>query len=155
MGALILAGAGLSALGASQQGEAARAEAESERNIALFNAQVSEQQAKGERQRATFAQTQQAKEGVKAKSKLRADIAAAGGAGSPVAADLGAGLAEELELENLLIGFEGEVKAQRLEEQAKLDRVQAKIFRRRGKAVRRAGRIGAGASLLQGFGSPR
>ena len=151
MGQLALAG--VSAFGALQQGEAARAEAESQRNIALFNAQVAEQEAEAEKARAAFAQERQAKEAAQRKSKLRADIAQAGGTGSPVAADLAAELGEELELENLLIGFEGAVRAQRLREEAKLLRVQGKLFRQRGKAQQRASRVRAGQSVLKGFGS--
>jgi len=145
------AGAGLGALGASQQGEAGRAEAESRRNIELFNAEVNRQAAKGERQKAAFNQKRQAKETAEIRSRLIAATAAKGGAGSPVIADLAAESASEAELENLLLGFEGEVAAKKLESGAQLDVAQASIFRKRGKAARRAGRIGAGQSLLGGF----
>ena len=142
---------------------AARAEGKSRQNIADFNAAVAEQQAKAERQRAGFASKRQAKKAAAIKSALEAKLGQAGGLGSPVAADLAAEQAAELELENLLIGFEGETKARRAESQAELDRLQGKIAKQRGKARGRAANIkvgmqlatlpvgGAGGKLLTGF----
>ena len=127
-------------------------------------------EAEAVRQKARFAQKRQAERGERIKSALVADIAAAGGLGSPVAADLAAEQAAELELENLLVGFEGEVLAGRAETQAELDRLQAKIFGRRAGEIeqvggitsrafkqragrlRTAGFLGAGGTLLTGFG---
>lgn len=141
-----------------------RAEGKSAQNIAEFNARVAEQQATAERARAGFAAKRQAKKASQIKSRLTAKLAKAGGLGSPVAADLAAEQAAELELEGLLIGFEGEVAAGRAESQAVLDRLQGKLARQRGKSAARAANIkfatqlattsvgGKGKTLLTGFG---
>lgn len=150
---LIAGGVGLAVAGKVQEGRVARAEGKSAQNIANFNAAVQEREAEAERQKARFEQTRQAKRGVRVKSAQRAAIATAGGLGSPVAADLAAEQAAELELENLLIGFEGEVLAKRAESQAELDRLQGRLFKKRGKNIERAKQIGAGTTLLTGFGS--
>ena len=140
-----------------------RAEGKSAQNIANFNAAVAEQQAEAESQRAGFASKRQAKKAAEIKSALTAKIAGAGGLGSPVAADLAAEQAAELELEGLLIGFEGEVAAGRAESQAVLDRLKGKAAMARGKSQARAANIkfatqlattpvgGAGGTLLTGF----
>lgn len=61
--------------------------------------------------------------------------------------------AAELELEGLLIGYEGELEAQRALSQAELDRISGKMAIKRGKAAKKAAFIGAGATLLTGFGA--
>ena len=132
-----------------------RAVGQSEQNIAEYNAAVAEQEAKALRARAAFAQKRQAKRGAEIKSALTAKIAAAGGLGSPVAADLAAEQAAEIELENLLIGFEGEVGAQKALTQAELDRLAGRLAKQRGKAAARRANIQFGmqaATLLTGFG---
>ncbi len=132
-----------------------RAAGASEKNIAEFNAQVAEQIAVAERQRAGFAQKRQAKRGAEIKSALVAKLGAAGGIGSPVAADLAAEQAAEIELENLMIGFEGEVLARRAETQAELDRLRGRLAKQRGKSAARAANVQFGvqlASFLIGLG---
>lgn len=148
---LVAAGVGLAVAGQIQQGRAAEAQARSEQNIANYNAAVQRREAEAQRQRATFAQKRQARRGVQIKSALTAQLGAAGAIGSPVAADLAAEQAAELELENLLIGFEGEVAAQRAESQAELDVLQGRVSRERGRQERRASQIRAGTTLLTGF----
>ncbi len=141
---------------------ALRAEGASAQNIANFNAAVAEREAEAARKAAGFAQIRQAKKAAEIKSALTAKIAAAGGIGSPVAADLAAKQAAELELENLLIGFEGEVAAGRAESQAVLDRLSGRLARQRGKSAARAANVqfgmqlatlGAGAGLFRGPGT--
>lgn len=141
-----------------------RAAGASEKNIAEFNAQVAEQRAKAERIKAGFAQKRQAKKAAEIKSALVAKLGAAGGIGAPVAADLAPEQAAELELENLLIGFEGEVLARRAETQAELDRLRGRLAKQRGKAGARAaniqfgmqvaslGLMAGGGKFLTGFG---
>lgn len=124
-----------------------RAAGASEKNIAEYNAQVAEQAAKAERLKAGFAMKRQAKRGAEIKSALIAKLGAAGGIGAPVAADLAAEQAAELELENLLIGFEGETAARRLESQAELDRLRGRLAKQRGKAGARAANIQFGMQL--------
>ncbi len=124
-----------------------RAEGKSAQNIANFNAAVALREAEALRAKAGFAQKRQAKRGAQIKSALTAKLGAAGGVGSLVAGDLAAEQAAELELENLLIGFEGEVAAGRAESQAELDILQGKIAKQRGKTVGRAASIGFGTQL--------
>lgn len=149
----ITVGTGIGAMGMYQQGQVAAQQAKSAQNMANYNAQVQEQEARARRQKATFDQTRQAKHGARVKSALTAKLAKAGGLGSPVALDLAAEQAEELELENLLIGYEGEVGARRAESQATLDRMSGKIARKRGKAAKTASYYQAGGTLLTGFGA--
>ena len=132
-----------------------RAQGKSEQNIAEFNAKVAEQEAKAARLRSGFAQQRQAKEAERIKSRIQAGIGEAGGAGSPVAIDIELEQAKELELENLLIGFEGEVEAGRAESRAVLDRLQGKLAKQRGKSAARAANIRFGvqlASVAAGIG---
>lgn len=150
---LLIGGTVVSALGQLQAGAAAEAEMQSAQNIANFNAAVMDREAEARRQKATFEQQQQAKRAARVKSALTAGIAAAGGLGSPVAADLAAEQAAELELENLLIGYEGEVGAQQALSQAELDRLQGRLFRQKGKTLRQASYFRAGSTLLTGFGT--
>lgn len=124
-----------------------RAAGASEKNIAEFNAQVAEQAAVAERQRAGFAQKRQAKRGAEIKSALVAKLGAAGGIGSPVAADLAAEQAAEIELENLMIGFEGEILARRAETQAELERLRGRLAKQRGKSAARAANVQFGVQL--------
>lgn len=128
-----------------------KADAKSRQNLANFNAQVQEQEATAKRQATKFASKRQAEKAARIKSSLKARIAAAGGTGSPVATDLAAEQASELELENLLLGFEGEVSAVQSERQAELDRAAGKIAVRRGKSQATAANIQFGTSLLKGF----
>ena len=132
--------------------EAPKAAAKSQENIDKFNAQVQEQEAKARRTAAKFAGKRQAEKGARIKGTLKTRIAAAGGIGSPVAEDLAAEQAAELELENLLIGFEGEVAATQAEQQTKLDRAAGKIAIQRGKSQATAANVKLGTTLLTGFG---
>ena len=124
-----------------------RAQGRSEQNIAECNSQVEEQRAIAERAKAAFASKRQAKRGVAIQSALEAKLGKAGGIGSLVAGDLAGEQAEELELENLLLGFEGEVLAQQSESQAELDRLQGKLSRQRGKSAARAANVQFGIQL--------
>lgn len=132
-----------------------RAAGKSAQNIAEYNVAVAEQEARAIREKAAFGQKRQAKRAAEIRSALTAKVATAGGLGSPVAADLAAEQVAELELENLLIGFEGEVGAQRALSQAELDRLQGRLARQKSKAAARAANIQfgtqVGTTLLTGF----
>lgn len=131
--------------------EGIRVEAESQQNIAAYNAAVQKREAEAVRARAKFAQTRQAKRAEEIKSRLTARIGAAGGIGSPVAADLAAEQAAELELESMLIGFEGEIAAGRALSQAQLDKLRGKVAIQRGEREALAANIRLGTTLLTGF----
>lgn len=149
MGALILAGAGLMAAGKIQEGREVAAAEKSAQNIQNFNAAIMEQEAKAIRAKGAFEKVRQVKEAERIKSRLRTKIAGMGALESGL---LEEEQAAELELENLLIGYETETAARRAESQAVLDRAAGKLAKRRGRAAKQAGYIGAGATLLTGFG---
>jgi hypothetical protein len=121
-----------------------RTEGESAQNIANFNADVAEANAKATRIRSNFDSIQQAKDAQRIKGQTAAAIGSAGGTGTPVALDITGEQASELELENLLIGFEGETRAGQLEQQAILDRLQGKAAKQASKSAARRANIGFG-----------
>lgn len=124
-----------------------RAEGQSAQNIAEFNAQVAEQEGKAAQLRAGFAQKRQAKAGVAIQSALEAKLGQAGGIGSQVAADLAGEQARESELENLLIGFEGETAFLRAKNVAASRRFEGQLARQQGKSAARRASIGFGLQL--------
>ena len=147
---LIIGGTGLAAAGQIQAGRAAAAEGRSASRIAAYNAAVQELEAKAIRKKGAFDQMRQAKHAARVLSTQRVALAGQGAYGS--------GLLEEeqeaeLELENLLIGYEAETAARRAESQAVVDRMTGELAKQRGKAGRQAGYVGAGATLLTGFGA--
>lgn len=153
LGTVLLAiGTGISAFGTIQQGQAAAAQAEGAAAMAEFNAQVAEQEAKAIEQRTAFESRRQAEAADRQQSALVAALGASGvqpGAGAPLRIQVEQ--EKESELETLLIGFEGQIGAQRARNQASLDRLQGKIFSQKAGFARTAGAIGAGATLLTGF----
>lgn len=124
-----------------------RKEGKTAQRISDRNALVEEQRAIGEERKAAFAQKRQAKKGVEVQSALEAKLAAAGGTGSPVAGDLVGAQAEELELENLLLGFEGQVLADQRREQAVLDRLTGQAAKQRSKNLARKANVDFGVQL--------
>ena len=153
MGALIIAGASLMAAGQIQAGREAAATGKSQQNIANYNAALMEREAEATKQKAAFESLRQAKEARRIRGKLRTQLAGAGAAlfeGAPE--KLEEEQAAELELENLLIGYEGRVQAGRARSQAELDRLSGRLAKQRGKAARKASYLQAGGTLLTGFG---
>ncbi len=136
-----------------------RAEGASAANIAEQQAQVSEQEGQAAITESQFASKRQAEEAAIRESAATATIATAGGIGSPVAGDLAAGRAEESELENLLIGFEGAVASQQARNQAKSQRFAGQLAKLQGKNAARRANIQFGLQLatlgfLAGFKAP-
>jgi len=153
---LMLAGAGVAAAGQIQAGRVAEAEGKSAQNLANYNAAVMEQEAKAAEQKGRFEQQRQAKKAERIKSRLRASIAKTGavvGVGTPLLVETEQ--AAELDLENLLIGYEARTMARRARSQAEIDRLSGKVAKRRGKAERLASYTQAGTTLLTGFSSVR
>jgi len=124
-----------------------RAEGTSAQNIAEYNAQVAEQQGKAAKVRSGFDSIQQAKEAERIKSSLRAGLGAAGGLDAPVGTDIIGEQAEESELENLLIGFEGETALSRAKSQATGERLRGKAAKARAKNAARRANINFGIQL--------
>ena len=143
----------LMAAGQIQQGRAAEAEAKSAQNMANYNALVQEREAKATRAATDFKQMRQAKEAERIKSSMLAKMGQGSIPGAGTNVLIQGEQAEELELENLLIGYEGELTAQRSESQAAADRLQGKIYKQKGKNLKTASYYKAGSSLLTGFGN--
>lgn len=137
---LMLAGTGLQAYGQYQAGAQQKA-------IDDYNARVKELEARTEEQRSIIESRKQAAAAARKMSELRAGLGASGAVssvGTPL--EILAEQARESEKENIAIGQEGVMAAQRARE-------QAKMLKYEGKAAKRAGIISAGTSLLTGFSS--
>lgn len=149
----IIGGIGLQAFGSYKAGEAASVEAKSQQAVANYNAQVAEQQARAEEAATAYKQRKQAEDASRYASSLRAALGASG-----VASDEGTPLmiqaqqAVESNLDNLMIGYEGQLAASRARSQASLDRAQAGMYGSRSSSLMAAGMTTAGTSLLTGFG---
>ena len=151
MGQIAMIAAAMQAAGQFQQGQAAKQEAEFQSDLSKRNAAVQEMDALAIEQQTTFAQKRQAGEAERVKGRQKVALAKAGVLDSQLAEELTAEQAAELELDNLLIGFEGATKARRARSQADVDRAQAKILKQKGRNAQTASFIGAGSSLLKGF----
>ena len=131
-----------------------RVAGKSAQNIAEFRAQIAEQNAKAARLRSGFAQQRQAEVAEANLSQTIANLGAAGAIGSPVAIDIGLKQISESELENLLIGFEGERAEASSLLTAALERAGGKLARQQAKSAARAANISFAisiASLGAGF----
>lgn len=136
----MLAGIGMQAWGQKSAGDESAA-------VAKYNQQVKEREAQAAEQRAKIESRKQALESSRKMSELRAGLGASGAvttAGAPL--EIMAEQSRQSDLENREIGYEG------LQESA-TRRAEGVMIAREGRAARRAGRIGAGATLLTGFGS--
>ena len=141
------------AYGQYRQGQIAEAEGKSAENLMKYNAAVERREAQAKRAKGTMEQKMQARRAARTKGAIVASMAHAGGLGSPVSEEIMAEQAAESELENLLIGYEAEIDAQRHESQAALDEMQGKIYRKRGRETKKAAMWSAGGTLLTGFAS--
>lgn len=134
-------------------GIAAGQEAKSEQAIQKYNAAVMEQQATAIEQKTALEQRRQAEAAERQASALQAGLGVAG-----VVATIGTPLmlqakqASESELENLMIGYAGATEAARARSEAIGYRMAGKLARRRGRAAMIGGFMGAGGTLLSGFG---
>jgi hypothetical protein len=137
---MLAAGTAISAFGQYQAGEEASA-------VSKYNQQVKQREADAADQRATIRSRKQAEAAAQKMGALRAQMGAAGAdtsAGAPL--EILSEQARQSTIENLEIGYEGTQESQRLREEGKMIRAQ-------GRSARRASRIGAGATLLTGFGA--
>ena len=149
-GAVIAAaGIGLSAVGQAKQLKAQQA-------MAKYNEAVKNQQAKEAEAIAQFKQRKQSREASRTQASLRAGLGLSG-----VVSDEGTPLllqgeqAFESEQENLIIGYQGQVGANRARAEARLAGMQADAFGSQVGPTAIAGGIGAGSSLLSGFAGAR
>lgn len=145
---------GAMAGGQIYSGMAANAEGKSAQNMANYNAALAEREAVATEQKTAYKQKLQAEEAERRMSTLRAGLGASGAvtsSGSPLM--IQSQQASEFEMENLMTGYQGRQEATALRSEADLQRMQGKQARRAGKNAMIGSFIGAGSSLLAGFGS--
>jgi hypothetical protein len=150
----MIAGSAMSAVGQIQGGMAAEAEGKSQQNLAQYNAALQEREAQQIEQRTALQQKQQAEAADRAQSTMRAGLGASGAVsteGSPLM--IQAKQASEAELENLNIGFQGSEEALASRVGAEQSRMKGEDLLAEGQARKTAGFMGAGSTLLTGFGS--
>lgn len=140
IGAIVgILGSVVGAIGSIAQGQAAQ-------SAAKYNAAALKQQAESERQTANANTLDYRRQQQRRLMEAVATQGASGvtGAGSPLMVN--EATVREIALGASRIGFEGRVKSNRLMNEAELEKM-------RGRAAMTAGYIGAGTSLLSGFGS--
>lgn len=153
---LLIAGVGLQAFGQIQAGRAAKAQAEGEEAQAEANQRIAEQNAEAQKRKTTFDQVRAAKRGERILGTLRAGLGASGAVteeGAPLA--LVSEQADELALENALIGLEGRTRAGKFESRADLFGLEGELAGMRAKAALPTAILSAGGTLLTGFGTAR
>lgn len=149
-----IAGLAVGTVGTVGSAIASKKQAEAQAKMAEFNQKVANQEAAARRAAGQFAQQREVKAGKRRSSALQAALGASGAVvseGTPL--DLQAEQAAENELEMLMIGHEAEIGARRAESQAVGFGMESGISRARGRNALTAGFVGAGSSLLSGFGS--
>jgi len=152
-GALI-GGMGLTALGQYQAGMAASAQAESQAAVAEYNARVQEAEAKSAQISAEYQSRRQAEAAARQQSALLASLGMTGAVpseGTPLL--IQSTQAAQSEMENLMIGYEAGITSRRALSQAAIDRLQAASYRQQAGAARTGAWLGAGTTLLSGFGA--
>jgi hypothetical protein len=153
MEVLLGAGLGLEAVGMIGQGAAASAQAKGQQAVAEYNAKVATQQAAAEQQATLYKQRLTAEAANRTAGTLRANLGASGvvpSEGTPL--QLQAQQASQAEIDQLMLGYQGSVAEQQQMDQATLDRLQASIYGKQAQSAMTAGMIGAGTTLLTGFG---
>ena len=152
--ALIIAGTTAAAAGQVKSSFAQATQAESQRNIARFNASLAERQAKEEQQRSMLAQQRQAQESERQQSAIRAQLGISGaliGEGTPLRIETAA--AEEAEFAQLMTGFESMVAQQRSRSQAQILASESRMFGQQAKGIRQGLPLQVGGTVLTGFGT--
>lgn len=150
----VAAGTTVQAFGQYKEGEAASAEAKGQQAMSEYNAKLAEREAQAAEARTGVASQRQAEEAERIRGSLEAGLGASGtvsSVGTPLM--IQARQAAESELDNLMIGHQGLTDAARLRSQGALDLMQSKIYGQKAKSAKAAGMIGAGGTLLTGFGS--
>jgi hypothetical protein len=152
--ATVLAATAIGAHSRYQQGLAASAQAKAQARMDEYNAQVSETNARAIRQKSIFDQIRALKAGQKRMGSLVAKLGASGAVVSEGApANLIAEQGFENALDVALIGYEGLVREGREKSAAQMYRNEAENYMMQSKYARRAGLMGAGTTLLSGFGT--
>ena len=146
--------AGAAGYSAYSQGQAAADEAKGQANMQRRNAAIAEKDALATETKTIFDQVQQAQQGERNVSRIRASAGASGAViseGAPLRL-----IAEQTfqnELQNALIGYSGQVQAGRYRSQAEGMRIGAKYSDAQAKNAKKAGAINAATSLLGNVGT--
>ena len=151
---LLLAATAMKAGGEAWGGMIQAQESKTQEAMAKYNAMLALQEAGQIRKATKFQRVREREAGARSMSTMRAQMGMSGARSDVGTALLVAGeAAKEIELNDLLLAYEGEISARRKESEAAMTRMQAKIYGKRAQYQRTAGFIGAGTTLLQGFGS--
>lgn len=145
-------GGALAAGGAIYGGVAAQKERKFAAAMSEYNAKVAKVEGEAIDRKAAYEQKRQAQEAARTMGTLVAGLGASGAIpseGTPLL--LQAKQASELELENLMIGYEGKIGVSRAKSQATLDKMQASLYRQQGRNRMIGAYMGAGSTLLTGF----
>jgi hypothetical protein len=147
------AGVGLQGIGMMASGQAASAEAKSQQAIANYNAAVAEQTAKSIENQTLYKQQLEAENAVRVASSMRAAIGASGASpseGTPLM--VMAKQAAQSELDQLMTGYQGQIGMGQARSQGTIDRMLGDVYGQKAKNSMMAGMIGAGSTLLTGWG---
>ena len=149
----LVVGGGIKAVGAIQQGRAARQAGEAQEAIAERNALLAERQAEAEQQAAVEAAKQQEREGEALKGRQRAAIAKSGvlARGTPLSVLVET--AVDLEADRLNILREGRISASQRRQQAGIFRAQGQAAKQRGRAIGRASTLASAGTILTTVGA--
>jgi hypothetical protein len=139
MEALIIAGTAVQAIGAIQQGNAAKAAAD-------YNASMLDRNAEIERSQANQREEAKRREVRQVLGQQRAAFAQSGGGMEGSAADVMQQSAINAELDALTLRYEGDIRARGMESEARMERFA-------GKQAQKAGYFKAAGSILSGAGA--
>lgn len=148
---LPIIGAGLSAVGALSQAQAASNAAKSQADAATYNAIVAQQNAQRSLEESAAEQAAQHRQARRILGEQRAAIAQSGTGFGGTNADLIEQSETLAELDMLNIAYAGQSRARAYQQQSQLDLLEASSARARAKSEKMAGYFGAGRSLLGGF----
>lgn len=147
---LMATSAGVSAVGALQQGRAQSAQYKSAANAAEYNAIVAKQNEEVALGQANVAEEQQRRKFRSMQAEAIAGMAQTGTALDGSNADVLKQSALANELDALTIRYEGQMKARGLMAQSELDRMSARASRSAASSAVTGSFLNAGASLLSG-----
>ncbi len=149
---LLIAGIAMSTAGAAYSGISAYQQGQAESAQNKYNAELEQQHAKEIEKATEVKQQRQAEEAARAMSTMEAGMGKAGivsTAGTPLM--IQAKQASELELQNLMIGYEGGIEAGQARSQAEIYKMKSKAARQAGMSGLISGGLTAGGTLLAGF----
>jgi len=153
-GVLSAVGLATSVYGGIQSAKAAEQQGKDARAMSEYNARVEENKARQLESKSIYDQRRQADLANRKKSSMLASMGESGAdlsVGAPLMVQ--AKQAAEFDLENLVIGYEGQTEAGAARNQATLDRLQGSISESQGRSRAKARYIGTGSSLLTGLGT--